>query len=302
MNTASQRARAGSEKTRTEGEEKNEEISNESTTAKKKKAKKHPCGKCDEECKANEKAVICNSCEIWFHSGCVEGMTSEFFDNCQKTYDLFGHSAFLCKICRKVMTKFTKKAKEQDEKIEAMNNRLTIIEREKDAMMDKIKAMEMKTEQVKSGLGMVEKEVENGMEKAKEEVKREVKTEMTRRDERSENLVIYGLAEITEGTTEQKQAKEMKKLGEIAKEIGVEIKGETSIKYRAGKVRDDGKARPLIVKIADEESRTKMVENARKLARSDNWKSLHLARPNVGTERARQETGAGEKRRSRKEE
>ena len=58
---------------------------------------KYPCGKCDLEATGN--SVCCNSCELWFHFGCVDGMNKDYFDNCKKSFDLMGYSAFLCKIC-----------------------------------------------------------------------------------------------------------------------------------------------------------------------------------------------------------
>ena len=81
------------------------EVGQTDTGSQKKTAKKFPCGKCDKEVKANDKAVFCGSCECWLHYGCVKGMTKEYFDNCQKTYKIIGQSAFLCKICRKIATK-----------------------------------------------------------------------------------------------------------------------------------------------------------------------------------------------------
>ena len=51
-------------------------------TTKGNKKPKFPCGKCDLEVSCG---VACNSCEIWFHDKCVEGMTKEYFDNCKKT-------------------------------------------------------------------------------------------------------------------------------------------------------------------------------------------------------------------------
>ena len=53
------------------------------TTGKNPKAPKkvkYPCGKCDLEVTGN--SVCCNACEAWFHYGCVEGMSKEYFNNC----------------------------------------------------------------------------------------------------------------------------------------------------------------------------------------------------------------------------
>ena len=42
----------------------------------------------------------------------------------------------------------------------------------------------------------------------------------------------------------------------------VAVKGETGVKFKAGKPREDGKARPLMVTVKDEGSRMKLCEEA----------------------------------------
>ena len=69
------------------------------------KKPKFPCGKCDLEVSCG---VACNSCDVWFHDKCVDGMTREYFDNCKKAQELFGFTAFLCKICKKVFNVLNK--------------------------------------------------------------------------------------------------------------------------------------------------------------------------------------------------
>ena len=64
----------------------------------------------------------------------------------------------------------------------------------------------------------------------------------------------------------------------MAEAIGVEVKGRIVQKFRAGK-KDDarGKGRPMVVKVEDEETRTKILENAKKLKRTDRWKTVFVA-------------------------
>ena len=51
-------------------------------------------------------------------------------------------------------------------------------------------------------------------------------------------------------------------------QMEVEIEeGETKVKFRAGKVREDGKPRPLILTVKDAEKREKIMDSGRKLAR-----------------------------------
>ena len=72
----------------------------------------------------------------------------------------------------------------------------------------------------------------------------------------------------------------MEKVAEIAREIGVALKGKVEIKWRLGKkVEGAEKPRPMIVRFEDEISRKLMLDKARLLARNVNpeWKRVYLA-------------------------
>ena len=213
--------------------------------AKSTKKVKYPCGKCDLEVSCG---VACNSCEIWFHDKCVEGMTKEYFDNCRKTHDIYGYTGFLCKICRKVFSSVNKALKETKSELKAVIDRVMVLELEKEALAQKVEKMEKGAEKVTERVDVVAKEVATGMEKAKQEVKDDVKSEMAEREERSSNIVIYGLEETKEDDVAKWRETENKKVADMVEQIGVLTEGEVAIKFRAGKRREDGeKPRPLIV-------------------------------------------------------
>ena len=132
-----------------------------------------PCGKCDTEVTGN--SICCNSCELWYHFGCVEGMTKEYFDNCEKIYKQLGYSAFLCKVCRKVLSSVKKSLKDLKDEMKAMSDKIVVLELEKETLAQKLEKIEKKAEKVSDRMVGVEKEVATGMEKAKEEVKKVVK-------------------------------------------------------------------------------------------------------------------------------
>ena len=247
-----------------------------STRPKPPKKAKHPCGKCDAEVTGN--SVCCNSCELWFHSGCVDGMSKDYFDNCKKMYELYGHSAFLCKVCRKVWTAMKKSIKELKDDMKGMADKIVVLEMEKEALAQKLERIEMKAEKVSDRVVGVEKEVATGMEKAKEEVKNDVKTEMALREEKGSNVVLYGVEETKEEDTEQWKAKEKQKVEDVFRHMGVETQGEFTIKYRAGRPRPEGaKARPVIINVADDEVRVNILRNAPKLARKEETKRIYIA-------------------------
>ena len=235
-----------------------------------------PCGKCDAEATGN--VICCNSCEFWYHYACIDGMNKEYFDNCKKGYELLGHSAFLCKVCRKVLTVVKKSMKEMKEEIKGVKDKVLVLELEKEALAQKLEKIEMSSAKVNERVVGVEKEVATGMEKAKEEVKKDVRTEMTQREERGSNVVVYGLDETQDDDAAQWKVKEQKKVDDVIAKMGVNVRGNVTVKFRAGKKRDDGeKPRPVIVRVEDDETRVSIFRNAPRLSRMDETKKVYFA-------------------------
>ena len=111
--------------------------------------------------------------------------------------------------------------------------------------------------------------------RGQEEAKNELTQEMKEREERSGNIVVYGVPE-KEGEDNGREADE-KVLRELATEIGVEIRGKLEVRFRAGKRKEPEKPRPIVVKVEDDETREKLLTNARRLARKDEWKRIYVA-------------------------
>ena len=243
----------------------------------KKKAKKYPCGKCNEE--VTTASLRCDTCEQWFHKGCIEGMTPQWFDTCSKNYDLHQDSGFLCKTCRKVWNEMRKSIKDLKKMVMSMGERIATLEKEKITLEKKVEKNEVRTEKVREGLQEVGKEVENGMEKAKEEAKIGMRTEMKDQEERSVNVVIYGIEESKEEAAEKRKEEDKRHVEAVAEKIGVEIKGEIEVKFRAGKKSDgvDARPRPMIVKVVDDETRGRLLRNASRLSRVTEMKKVFIA-------------------------
>ena len=246
-------------------------------TAKTKPAKKvkYPCGKCDAEVNCG---VACNSCDIWYHNTCVDGMTKEYFDNCKKAQELFGFTAFLCKICKKVFNGLNKALKDVRSDLKSMQDRVMVLEQEKEVLAQKLEKIEKGTEKVTERVEGVAREVVTGMEKVKEEVKKDVKTEMSPREANSSNIAIYGLEETKEEDEEKWREEEQKKVKEITDQMGVRIEGEIAVKNRAGRPREEGaRPRPLIVRVADDETRARIFQYAPRLSRGEKTKRVFIS-------------------------
>ena len=239
-------------------------------------AKKYPCGKCNEECKGGT-SLPCAFCETWFHAKCVDGMTPEFIDCCDKLNRLYGGSAFLCVVCRKLVAKLNKSFKDMEKQMSVFEQRLEKSELENKALKEKIEKMEAQTDQVKTKVGNMEKEIETGMETAKKEVKEEMSMERKELEEKANNLVVYGLKESEKEDAKGRQEEDDEKVKEMVEEIGVEVKGKVEVKFRAGKKVEGGKPRPVIVRVEDEETREQLLTHARRLARKDEWRNVFVS-------------------------
>ena len=238
--------------------------------------KKLPCGHCKEECKAGN-SIPCGFCESYFHSKCIDGMTPEFIETCDKMSKLYGGSAFLCVICRKLATKINKSMREVEAKVTELENQLKKAELERQTLAAKVERMESKSDQVKDKVVGMEKEIEAGMERTKKEVKNEMESERKEREDRSENIVVYGMKESEADEPEARKEEDKRRVQELAEAIGVPVTGEMTVKFRAGKKTENGKPRPMIVKVEDDETRQKLLANAKRLARKENWKTVFVS-------------------------
>ena len=238
---------------------------------------RNPCGKCNDECAAGN-SVVCGFCEFWFHTDCVDGMTAEFVKCCDAINKFFGGSSFLCGICRKIVGKLNHNMKDMEERMVKMEANLATAVLERNCMKEKIANLETKNRQVDENVQKMEGEVAAGMEKAKEEVKDEMRDEMKEREEKKENIVVYGLKESEEEDGKKRKEADLELVYAMAAGIEVGFKGEIKASYRAGARGQGDRPRPLIVTIEDDDTREGILANARRMARKDEWGRVFVAR------------------------
>ena len=228
----------------------------------------------------NTKSLACATCEFWFHCACVNGMTESFYESCGQAYATWGYSAFFCKCCRKANAKMKEEMKEMREAIKQLERRIEGLEGEKYVVAKRVGKVEKRADKVKEDLEGVEREIVSGMEKAMEEAKKEMKVEMWRDENNSEKIVIYGLKESDKEEKGAEWREEEKgKVKEMARVMEVALEGGVEVEFRAGrKVEEEGaRPRPLIIRIANDEARAKMLRNSGRLSRVDDWKRVFVA-------------------------
>ena len=140
-------------------------------------------------------SIRCGYCTYWFHAKCVDGMTPEFIDTCDKLNKIGGGSAFLCVICRKIISLHNKFLGDAQGEIKDLRHQLQIAQLEIKNLAEQLARLDDKSKQVTCKMGDMEKEIETGMEKAISEVREEMAAETKEKEARSANIVINGIAE-----------------------------------------------------------------------------------------------------------
>ena len=119
--------------------------------------------------------------------------------------------------------------------------------------------------------------MEAGMEKALKEVQVEMVKENEEKDRKLSNLVIHGAAESGKMDKEEVKADEEEMVMKMAEAMEVEIEGDIQVMYRAGAKKNDGKPRPLVVKVSNDITREKLLTNGNRLARKTEWRKVFVS-------------------------
>ena len=101
--------------------------------------------------------------------------------------------------------------------------------------------------------------------------------------------MVYGLVESKKKDPKERVKEDERKVKELWEQMEVEVEeGETEVKFRAGKQKEDGKPRPLILTVKDAEKRERLLDSGRKLARKEGWKKVFVA-PDLTSRQRREE-------------
>ena len=77
-----------------------------------------------------------------------------------------------------------------------------------------------------------------------------MKEDLKEREGRSKNIVVYGLVESKKKDPKERVKEDERKVKELWEQMEVVVEeGETEVKFRAGKQKEDGKPRPLILTV-----------------------------------------------------
>ena len=134
-------------------------------------------------------------------------MTRHFFDSCR-----IGSSTFLCPTCKKISDKIDSTLKQtetklalHEAKIVAMESRFLVVELERNALAEKVKIIEEKTNNQEDKIVWLEEDVEIGTEKAMEDYKENLGENILEKEEGEEDVAVYRVEEWKDDEVEDKE-------------------------------------------------------------------------------------------------
>ena len=152
--------------------------------------------------------------------------------------------------------------------VENLNSRMTSFEQTLSVLVQTQKDQQSEIEALKKSL----KEVSAGKEEKNLETL-EIMSEIEDRLRRRSKVIITGVDELASGSTSERQAHDENRVTAIMKELNLSISVTQSV--RIGQQRSE-EGRLLKVTLDDEESRTKLLRNAKSLRTSPQFKRVFI--------------------------
>ena len=218
-----------------------------------------PCGTCTQECDDKKRSIMCNYCERWFHSQCVN-LEDEVYDFMMKRLKSL---KWFCEAC--------------DVKV--------------DEAIEKSTSLEKQTKSLQVGMVNMEKRLAAVESKVQGAVHKEIHTALNERadiDRRKCNLVVYNLPEVnipdeddqqktTAWDTDVRRTKDTEALVALIQnelKINMTLAGKPKITnaVRLGRRLIDNKPRttprPIKITFSDIDTKREVLTNSKKLRES----------------------------------
>ena len=220
--------------------------------------KDYPCIKCDKHVKKNDKAVLCNLCELWIHKTC-EDMDDGTFDVLVRQVAQNGGTYWACKSCRKYAAKFDKSVKELDRKIESVIARVSSHDEEIESLKSEVKELQKANATTRKPVDTV---------KIESNTRSSIFNEIGEREKRQLNVVVHGLTEadvnVKEGT--KRHEEDLKLLQSLTAEIDVQLQLSDAVRFarRLGELNLGDTPRPLLIGFNNIADKNVLLDNAKK--------------------------------------
>lgn len=202
---------------------------------------------CNKFVKSN--GIMCENCERWFHSECVDMSNAHYKMFRDKEYIWF------CTTCKQG---FKKKMRDLEVENKILNEENQTLKNECAEWRQTIQAMK----------GEIEEEVtKKVMDNLRLEVKDIVSEELKERydkEKRKNNIVLYNIQEVEGESEEANKEDDLIKCKTVLQQVRVEREVNVRGVIRLGK-KVQGKARPMLVRLGDESMKWNVMRNLKNL-------------------------------------
>ena len=239
------------------------------TKPKSQSSKESLCGDCQKTVK-NDKALLCEVCENWFHNRCskVSDESYEFLQS-SKSKDVCAFHWY-CNKCNKSVKKILNSIIDIEARLSATEDRMKNIDSRCNKVEEKTTEVFNKVQRHESAI----LNMESNVDKVVAEKVESVQSEILERDSRKNNIVVFGVDESTNPDGKSRKDNDVAKFKEICDEIDVGINPDEVVAcVRLGQYdskNERQKSRPVKIILSSETKKREILSCARKLNSSQN--------------------------------
>jgi hypothetical protein len=234
------------------------------------KKEEYFCLQCKLKVAENQFSVACSICDRWIHKDC--GLDEDEYKLVDKMFQKKGFHCWSCDGCAKGLSKLHKMIVSNQREIASLREDVTEIQVTTDKNVNDIVTNA-------EGIDSLRKDVEELKSTENSGFNNEgVLEELDLRESKKANLMIFSIPEPDE-TLEPllKKKADIQTMKDICASIDVNLNSESDIKfiYRVGELGE--KSRPLSLGFRNAGVRDRILKNAWKLNKSDEYKKISLA-------------------------
>jgi hypothetical protein len=231
-------------------------------------APKNPCIICAKNVtnQGKDGSIACCVCHRWNHNSCLD-LHPEAIKYFNKMWKDKGHHFYSCEGCSLAYHELNMKVAEVAEKLKVLSTDVA-------ANTESNKTTNTRVDQVVLDVDQVKKDVKASKDSIVKETTRAWSSELREREQMKNNIVIYGLTELSHTVKAGMMRKnhDHKELETMLTEIGVpvDLSEETKFVIRLGELTEtvDEKPRPLKIGLRSRSTREHIFDNARKLPKT----------------------------------
>ena len=230
------------------------------------------CGVCNIKVRENDNALSCDTCEIWYHIGCI-GVEKHNYEKMKILGDGIDWNCKECKTKKKNLKNELRKLKdenfalrlENEELRKELNDRMTNIEKKIESIEGEKQRRGLDDSTGISSEALIRQVTENVLEAVKEEEEKKKKIN---------NLILYEVQESQKESGQDREEDDKEKCKKIfANGLGMNgVNIEKVVRLGKRYNRDEEvqrlRPRPMLVKLSTKEEKFDILKNAKNLART----------------------------------